>query len=177
MFRVITTLLNPVSVFHIDQDLAAFQAGTGGPTGFSSRGRRTPRRVLGAGGRLEVVAAASVLVRHIALARKGTSLRLRTCFCPHNPPRVVQRQRKARRITGRAKFLREDAFRGGIGLLGIRSGWGWELWPPVRQRGMDYLRARLVTPYYYKKVIATGVMNHDRFFGIDAPYRDAQQGR
>jgi len=41
---------------------------------------------------------------------------------------------------------------------------------------MDYLRARLVTPYYYKKVIATGVMNHDRFVGGDAPYRDAQQG-
>jgi hypothetical protein len=73
--------------------------------------------------------------------------------------------------------LREDAFRGGIGLLEIRSGWGWGLWPPVRQRGMDYLRARLVTPYYYKKVIATGVMNHDRFVGVDAPYRDAQKGR
>ena len=28
-----------------------------------------------------------------------------------------------------------------------------------------------------KKEIATGVMNHDRFVGIDAPYRDAQQGR
>ena len=79
--------------------------------------------------------------------------------------------------TGQAKFLREDAFRGGIGLLEIRSGWGWGLWPPVRQRGMDYLPARLVTPYYYKKVIATGVMNHDRFVGVDAPYRDAQKGR
>src|SRR5665647_1404766 len=27
-----------------------------------------------------------------------------------------------------------------------------------------------------KKVIATGVMNHDRFVGVDAPYRDAQKG-
>src|ERR1035441_2576902 len=79
--------------------------------------------------------------------------------------------------TGQAKFLREDAFRRGIRLLGIRSGWGWGSWPPVRQRDMDYLRARLVTPCYYKKVIATGVMNHDRFVGVDAPYRDAQKGR
>ena len=54
---------------------------------------------------------------------------------------------------------------------------GGDLRRPVRQRGMDYLRARLVTPYYYKKVIATGVMNHDRFVGVDAPYRDAQKGR
>ena len=91
---------------------------------------------------------------------------------PAGPPRPAEPSE----TTGQAKFLREDAFRGGIGLLEIRSGWGWGLWPPVRQRGMDYLRARLVTPYYYKKVIATGVMNHDRFFGIDAPYRDAQKG-
>src|SRR5665647_2685209 len=92
---------------------------------------------------------------------------------PAGPPRPAEPSE----TTGQAKFLREDAFRGGIGLLGIRSGWGWGLWPPVRQRGMDYLRARLVTPYYYKKVIATGVMNHDRFVGVDAPYRDAQKGR
>src|ERR1035437_10175687 len=66
------------------------------------------------------------------------------CQAPRSP-RVVQDQGKARRITGRPKFLREDAFREGIGLLEIGSGWGWGLWPPVRQRGMDYLRARLVT--------------------------------
>jgi hypothetical protein len=61
----------------------------------------------------------------------------------------------------------------GDGVSATLSGGG--LSPPVRQRGMDYLRARLVTPYYYKKVIATGVMNHDRFVGVDAPYRDAQR--
>ena len=27
-----------------------------------------------------------------------------------------------------------------------------------------------------KKVIATGVMKHDRFVTVDVPYRDAQQG-
>src|ERR1035437_8385514 len=81
---------------------------------------------------------------------------------PAGPPRPAEPSE----TTGQAKFLREDAFRGGIGLLEIRSGWGWGLWPPVRQRGMDYLRVRHVTPYYYKKVIATGVMTHDRLSGL-----------
>ena len=83
----------------------------------------------GASGRLEVVAAAGVLVRHIALARKGTSLRLRTCFCPHNPPRVVQGQRKARRITGRTTYLHSGAL-----------GWGWGGREFVLEGGGDYRR-------------------------------------
>src|ERR1035437_3254202 len=37
--------LNPVSVFHTDQDLATCRTDMGGPIGFSSRGRRTPRNV------------------------------------------------------------------------------------------------------------------------------------
>jgi hypothetical protein len=41
--------LNPVSMLHADQDLATRPAGMGGPTGFSSHGRQTPRRVQGAG--------------------------------------------------------------------------------------------------------------------------------
>jgi hypothetical protein len=45
LLHVITTLLNPVSVFHPNQDLAAYRAAVGGPTGLSSRRRRTPRRV------------------------------------------------------------------------------------------------------------------------------------
>ena len=129
MLPVITTLLNPVSVFHIDQDLAAFQAGTGGPTGFSSRGRRTPRRVLGAGGRLEVVAAAGVLVRHIALARRGTFLALLIRSRPRDPPRVLQDQQNPRKPQGRPNSCART-----------RSGEESGYWKSVPVGGGDYGR-------------------------------------
>ena len=47
--HVLRIPLNPVSMLHVDQDLATRPAGMGGPTGFSSHGRQTPRRVQGAG--------------------------------------------------------------------------------------------------------------------------------
>src|ERR1039458_5156707 len=139
--HVLRIPLNPVSMLHADQDLATRPAGTGGPSGFSPRGRRTPKRVLGAGGSLEVVAAAGVLVRHIALAWKGTSLALPAHSRPRDPPRVVQGQQNPRKPLDRPNSCARTR-------SGEESGY-WESVPvgggdykrPVRQQGVDYLRA------------------------------------
>jgi hypothetical protein len=77
---------NPVSMLHADQDLATRQAGIGGPTGFSSHGRQTARRiqvpvdVLGARGRSVVLARPQKLYRDLRSAPilktlSGTSAR------------------------------------------------------------------------------------------------------
>jgi hypothetical protein len=128
LLHVITTLLNPVSVFHIDQDLAAFQAGTGGPGG-NYRGKRQAdaKESPGASGRLEVVAAAGVLVRHIALARRGTSLALLIRSRPRDPPRVLQDQQNPRKPQGRPNSCART-----------RSGEESGYWKSVPVGGGDY---------------------------------------
>src|ERR1035437_3448038 len=102
-------------MLHADQDLATRRAGMGGPGG-NYRGKRQAdaKESPGASGRLEVVAAVGVLVRHIALARRGTSLALLILSRPRDPPRVLQDHRNARRITGRTPYLHSSAL-----------GWGW----------------------------------------------------
>jgi hypothetical protein len=95
------------------------------------------------GGRrsLEVVAAAGVLVRHIALAWKGTSLALPAHSRPRDPPRVLQDQQNPRKPQGRPNSCVRTR-------SGEESGY-WESVPvgggdykrPVRQQGVDYLRA------------------------------------
>src|ERR1019366_1137679 len=94
------------------------------------------------------VAAAGDLVRHIALARSGISLTPGTCSGPPQCPRVQQSQQNAPEVPRRANFLATVACSMEEGDVRRDSFWkGGDLRRPVRQRGMDYLRALLVTPY------------------------------
>jgi len=127
-------------------DLAAYWDGMGAPTGFSVHGRRTPKHFQSAG--LTSVEAAGDLVRHIALARSGISLTPGTCSGPPQCPRVQQSQQNAPEVPRQANFLATAACSMEEGDVRRDSFWkGGDLRRPVRQRGMDYLRALLVTPY------------------------------
>jgi hypothetical protein len=119
------------------------------------------------------VEAAGDLVRHIALAQSGISRSLPAHSRPEIPTGSL-RSTEPSETTGQAKFLR-----GYVAVWGMGS-------ERLFLEG-DYLRPfasevwTICVPCLLllitKKEIATGVMNHDRFVGIDAPYRDAQQGR
>ena len=130
LFPVITTLLNPVSVFHTDQDLATCLAGMGGPGGNYWGGRQADaKKYPGAGGRLEVVAAAGVPVRYIALAQRGTSLALLIRSRPRDPPRALQDQQNPRKPQGRPNSCART-----------RSGEESGYWKSVPVGGGDYGR-------------------------------------
>jgi hypothetical protein len=90
----------------------------------------------------------AVLARYIALAHRGTSLTPGTCSGPPQCPRVQQSQQNAPEVPRRANFLATVACSMEEGDVRRDSFWkGGDLRRPVRQRGMDYLRALLVTPY------------------------------
>ena len=127
-------------------DLGVVPGRHGRPTGFSVHGWRTPKHFQSAG--LTSVEAAGDLVRHIALARSGISLTPGTCSGPPQCPRVQQSQQNAPEVPRQANFLATAACSMEEGDVRRDSFWkGGGLRRPVRQRGMDYLRALLVTPY------------------------------
>src|ERR1035437_6178012 len=101
--------------------------------GGNYRGKRQAdaKECPGASGRLEVVAAAGVLVRHIALARKGTSLSLPAHSRPEIPrgssktSRTLGNHRAGQilargRVPGRNRVT-GNPFRLGVGIMAARS--------------------------------------------------------
>ena len=127
-------------------DLGVVPGRHGRPTGFSVHGWRTPKHFQSAG--LTSVEAAGDLVRHIALARSGISLTPGTCPSPPRPRGYSRANRTPPEVPRRANFLATVACSMEEGDARRDSFWkGGDLRRPVRQRGMDYLRALLVTPY------------------------------